>query len=385
MKKIISIAILSIIKSVSFIFVITTSLMTFSVQAIECEFTKLFNENVAIPVIGPGLSTIGEDVPIGKVLYRQDYRIGKTTSIGCTVNDDEDIGKIMRLFTKAEVISTPSGIATRMGDKDIFPTNVSGIGAAFYLSGPAMNYSSFPFISEKTYELTYGTTTSGLNLFSKVVIELIKTGPIESGVQQIESSSFPVFQISSGLNSPISLSNNFLKLSFIGTTTMHTKTCQLVTSNIAVNLNNHAVSEFTSPGTATAWKDFDIVLKGCPPFYGYGNYTFNERTNILSGSNTENVISIGFKSVNGTIEDNPYLAKIDSGPNAATGVGIELAQKNISGSIPLDGTGVFDLPSLQQEDNASYIISLKARYVQTDSKVNSGIANGSVVFTITYL
>ncbi|QGN39155.1 fimbrial protein [Klebsiella oxytoca] len=365
-------------------------IFTSQAQAVFCEFSSLITNDISIPVIGLGISTASEDVPVGKVLYSQTYTPALNTvrSISCTVSDEEAVAGLS--FTKHEyvkftTISTPSGPAIKSGGQDIFPTNISGVGAIFYISGINPNYTSFPSVWDDSYTIGIGTSSRTMTMFNRVKIELIKTGPIPAGYQQVEGSSFPTFQISSGLYSPTPMNNVFVNLNFVGSTTIHTKTCQLATANIDVNLGNHAVGDFTSPGTVTEWKDFDIVLQGCPPFYGYGNYTYNGRTDELTGSNADNVISIGLQSANGVIEGNPSLAKLDAGTNAATGIGIELSQRNISGSIPLDGSGGFNLTNLTQQDNATYTIPLKARYVQSDANVTAGPANGSVVFTITYL
>lgn len=374
-------------RTLSCFFFALTCIFTTPAQAIQCEFSDLFTENVSIPVVGLGISTVGEDVPVGKVLYSQEYStISKYTSYACTVNV-EDMGHVpysMNTYATVEVMSTPSGPANRVNGKDVFPTNVPGIGAVFYTSGSNIDVSSFPDTWEHTHSISYGTLTQGLGQLSRVKIELIKTGPIPAGTQQVQGASFPSFRFSAGSNSPFVVNNVFVNLNFIGTTTVHTKTCQLATSNIEVNLGNHAVSDFTSSGTTTEWKDFDIILKDCPPFYGYGDYRYLERLDLLTGSNSENTVAIGFRSANGVIEGNPLLAKLDSGTNAATGVGIELSQRNISGSIPLDGSGGFNLSNLPQQDNATYTIPLKARYVQADTNVTAGPANGSIIFTITY-
>lgn len=363
-------------------------IFTSQAQALHCEFTDLFTENVSIPVVGIGISTVGEDVPVGKVLYSQDYTtISKYTNYACTVTiaDMSNGPYMMNTYATAEVISTPSGPANRVNGKDVFPTNVPGIGAIFYTNGSNFDVSSFPDTWERTTSLGYGTLTQGLGQLSGVKIELIKTGPIPVGTQQVQGASFPSFRFSSGSNSPFVVNHVFVNLNFTGTTTVHTKTCQLATSNIEVNLGNHAVSDFTTPGTVTEWKDFDIVLKDCPPFYGYSDYRYMESIDYLSGSNSENTVAIEFRSANGVIEGNPDLAKLDNGTGSATGVGIELSQRNISGSIPLDGSGGFNLTNLTQQDNATYTIPLKARYVQSDTNVTAGPANGSVIFTITYL
>lgn len=365
---------------------LTVSLFSVQAQALECGFEKIFTETISIPVIGPGIATAGEDVPVGKVLYRQAFNASaRTTGFACTVNTSDVSGPYkMNTYTTTEVTSTPSGPPVRNGIDDVFPTNIPGIGVVITIINSTFS-SSFPASWEYTTSINYGTTSMGLGQFSRGEIEFIKTGPIAPGVQQIQAASLPTFRVVSGSNSPFVMSNVFINLNFTGTTTVHTKTCQLATSDIQVNLGSHEVSGFDSPGKSTEWKNFDIILQGCPPFYGYGDYTFSESSGRLTGSSTDNVASIVFRSANGVVEGNPSLAKLDDGVRAATGVGIELSRRDISGSIAMDGSGGFNLPNLPKEDNATYTIPLKARYVQTDTTVKPGPANGSVVFTITYL
>lgn len=365
---------------------LAAGLFSVQAQALECGFDQIFTETVSIPVIGPGIATAGEDVPVGKVLYRQAFNASpRSTSFSCTVNTSDVSGPYsMNTYTITEVTSTPSGPPLRNGIDDVFPTNIPGIGVVITIINSSFS-SSFPASWEHTTSINYGTTTMGLGQFSRGEIEFIKTGPIAPGVQQIQAASLPTFRVVSGSNSPFVMSNVFINLNFTGTTTVHTKTCQLATSDIQVNLGSHDTSGFNSPGKATEWKDFDIVLQGCPPFYGYGNYTLSESSGRLTGSSTDNVASIVFRSASGVVDGNASLAKLDYGVGAATGVGIELSRRDISGSIAMDGSGGFNLPNLPKEDNATYTIPLKARYVQTDTTVKPGPANGSVVFTITYL
>jgi len=111
-------------------------------QAVTCEFANLFNENLTFPVVGPGISTVGEDVPVGKVLYASRFMSkGYSTGYACTVTDMEQ--PMMNAFNRVEVIATPSGAPTRSGGKDIFPTNVPGIGAIFYISGSLYKNAAF--------------------------------------------------------------------------------------------------------------------------------------------------------------------------------------------------------------------------------------------------
>ncbi|MFV8867843.1 fimbrial protein [Serratia fonticola] len=361
------------------------ALTVLQAQAVTCEFTKLFHENVTIPVVGPGMSTVGENAPIGKVLYAgQLWGKGYSTIYRCTITTPEPEKAVMHTYNKVEVIATPSGVPTRSGDKDIFPTNVPGIGAIFYVSGSLFNNAAFPGVWEDTIAFSWGTVGQGLGQLGTVNVELVKTGPIAAGTQQVLGSSFPTFQISSGSKSPFVVDHVFVTLNFSGATTMYTKTCQLAKSVIDVDLGTHQRSDFTGVGSVTKWEDFDITLKDCPPFVGYGEYYHMELTGDTFGSSEPNQVAISFNSVHGVVENNSLLAKLESGPNSAAGIGIELSERNATSSINLDGTGGFNLQNLPTQDGSSYVIPLKARYVQYETNVKAGIANGATVFTITY-
>nr|WP_181375071.1 fimbrial protein [Pectobacterium carotovorum] len=351
-------------------------------QAVTCETTSDmgFNLMVDIPLIGSAISTIGEDVPVGGEIYSINYIIPTNPTIHYSCDSDADL----RINYKNEAISMPSGGPVNSGQDSIYPTNIPGIGVKFAIRGANFNPSQFPFNSTIEFSATEHSILV-LRPMQIVVFKFIKTGPIEqTAARQILASSLPTFQISLDSQSPYVDYRVVGTIRFSGEIAIHTKTCQLATSDIRVNLGNHEVNSFDGAGKATEWKGFDIVLKGCPPFYGYGNYRTNPSSGIVSGSNIDNAVALTFRSVNGVVDNNPKLAKIDSGVNAATGVGIELSRGDIDDSISLDGSKGFNMPNLLQEDNANYTIPLKARYVQTDATVKPGPANGSVTFTITY-
>lgn len=377
----------SIIRNITAIFLICV--FASSARAATCGFTELFYEDFSTPILGPAISTVGEDVPVGKVLYKSRYQANtRVTAYACTFTvEDLEAGfkSPMNTYTKYEVISTPSGPATRAGGRDVFPTNVPGIGAVITLMTASGYISEYPGLWEYTTSpIGWGTMTQGLGQFSYIDLELIKTGPIPPGTQQVIGAALPTFQVTSGSKLPFTASHVFATINFGGNTTMYTKTCQLATPDIDVDLGQHPVTDFNGPGTVTGWKNFDIVLRDCPPFYGYGNYTYREFSGETINKSTDNEVNIRFVSANGTIDGNPLLAKINQEISAARGVGIELSQRESSESIALDGSGGLPLLNLSKDDNATYTIPLKARYVQTESVVGAGKANGSVVFTITY-
>ena len=372
---------------------VLTTLISPSVKAYTCEFTDLFTRNETREILGLNISTVGEDVPVGKVLYRTEVSRDLIRSgYYCGIKSPSDLPAVedpdpyYNVYNILEVASIPSGAPTNSGGRDIFPTNVPGIGVTFAISGALYESTQFPaeWRNEKI-SIIWGAVVQGFGVLSTVTIELVKTGPIPPGTQQVMGSSFPTFRVRAGSTHPQVIENTFLNLSFGGTTTMFTKTCQLATANIDVDLGKHEVQTFDGVGSGSPWKDFDIVLKDCPPFYGYGDYRYKDWTTPqLTGANTPNDVAISFRSANGVVDGNPNLAKLKEGPGTAAGVGIEVAQRTLSTSIPLDGTGGFTLENLPKEENTTYTIPLKARYVQSEPTVQAGLANGAVEFTITY-
>lgn len=352
-----------------------------SAQATSCELTSKYgwNLNHDIPFVGSGLSTVGEDLSIGETIYSSTHAKTKGMYIYYEC-DDTDTAIV---YSRVEAISTPYGAPIVSGDQAIYPTNVPGIGVTFEIETVNSLATTFPHNWEDSLYVSLNSIIT-LNPLKKVAFKLIKTGVINTiDTQQVLASSFPTFRITIGAKAPTADEKIASTINFNGSMILHTKTCQISTPQISVDLGTHDIAEFKKPGASTDWEYFDIRLINCPPFYGYSNYKVSS-TGKESGTITPNKVNFGFKSYYGTVQDNPRLANIESTPNSASGIGIELSQKNESISIMLDGSSGFDLQNLNTDDNATYIIPMKARYVQYDSHVKGGLANGAVAFTVTY-
>lgn len=360
-------------------------LASFQTQAYKCDYSPFFHDNLTIPVIGSGMSTVGEDVPVGQVLYSTTFlRAVREISRTCQEEPNDDMATLpkVNLYSMVEAISMPAGTPITQNDKSIFPTNVPGVGVSFDLNVLPVNGSKFPAYWEK--DVLPGSFSEAIKPLTIVRLNIIKTGKISPGTHQILGSSFPTFQIIVGSKYPYVFEQPFVTLSFSGATTMYTKTCQLATSVVDVNLGTHQRSDFTGVGSTGPWESFDILLKDCPAFVGYGTYLYDEDKQLTFGSNTENQVGITFNSIHGVVANNPLLANLESGPDSATGIGIELAERNSANSLKLDGTASFPLKNLPTIDGSDYVIPLKARYVQYEDSVKAGKANGAAVFTITY-
>ena len=217
-----------------------------------------------------------------------------------------------------------------------------------------------------------------------VTFKLVKTGSVDnSASQKVDASSFPVIQIIVGVKGFQPKEEIVHTIRFGGQLTLYTKTCQLVNTDINVDLGSHMLSDFNGVSSASQWKNFDITLKNCPPFKGYGMYSskFGELT---GGSIKDNEVNIKFNSAYGSVPGNNYLAMIESKQGSAEGIGIELSRRDESLGIAMDGSGGFDLKQLITDGSTLINIPLKARYVQYDEDIKPGSANSAMVFTITY-
>lgn len=366
--------------------------MSLQAHAYTCEFTNPYHDNLILPVIGPGFSTVGEDVPVGQVIYTTRMVIGAKYGdnlLKCEVSEEEWNGGVKDLnlnitsYRRIETISTPSGMPAISGSSAIYPTNVPGIGATITILSDKTT-STFPYYSESSKAMVLGTQENSFNMITRVELRLIKTGPIAPGTQQVLGADLPTFKVTGGLTSPYVMENEFYTISFSGVMTMYTRTCQLSSSVIDVSLGTYQRTDFTGAGSVSQWTDFDIMLRDCPAFVGYVSSTYQLTTEKETFTNTNNQVKIAFNSVHGVVDTNPLLAKLENNPTAAKGIAIEVADRNSGTSIYLDGSEGLSLQNLPTVDGSSYTIPLKARYVQYESTIQAGTANGAAVFTITY-
>ncbi|EAT6372294.1 type 1 fimbrial protein [Salmonella enterica] len=124
-----------------------------------------------------------------------------------------------------------------------------------------------------------------------------------------------------------------------------------------VDLGNVSKSAINgSVGIKAAPTKFSLKLTSCP--------------STISGATVK---------FDGTADnDNQDLLMLDNEAGVATGVGIEIADKNGS-TIPLH-TASMNYPLVEGENSLDFI----ARYVSTKSSVTTGPANGTSQFTINY-
>lgn len=364
-----------------------SGLFSGAAQATPCELTSEygFNKQDVIPVLGTGISTVGEDLPVGSVIYKSTDNIfpglNKALKYRCP---DKEIEEDIFIYRRLEVIAQPSGTPTISGGQAIYPTNIPGVGVVFTFKsfvGPLV--SVFPNYVEMWF-IIHKDMTVNIQPLQTIEFKLVKTGSVDNtSNQKLDASLFPVFRVIVGIRGSEPIEKVVHTVRFSGQLTLYTKTCQLVNTDNNVDLGSHMLSDFNGVSSASQWKNFDITLKDCPPFKGYGTYIgkFGE---VTSGKVKDNEVNIKFNSAYGPVPGNNYLAMIESKPGSAEGVGIELSRRDNSFGIAMDGSGGFDLKELITDGSTLINIPLKARYVQYDEKIKPGSANSAVVFTITY-
>lgn len=320
-----------------------------------------------------GQISVGPDVPVGKVIYRQTINIMKNRLpyvVGCDTYP-------VRKFYKYTALPLPASSVKAEGiNGTVYETGLKGIGIVFWFSGNAFPTSALLC----GVSACIGTTGEGaVSDFS-----LVKTGPVQPG--EIIASNLPSVEYTVGVSETDSVP--VVKLSFIGSVSISVPSCQIEKTNDVVFLGRHNINEFNGKGTSTQWKDASIRLINCPYFYGNTSYTSDaagtfDGATINAGSYPlQNSWSLKITSGNGVIDSERGIIAISNTEESAGGLGIQLANSpddsaylnltsNYTGAIPADGS-------------SSVTIPLFARYIQTGDAIKAGTANGFVSYLLEY-
>ncbi|MFN3071206.1 fimbrial protein [Serratia sp. J2] len=352
-------------------------------------FTGFPGENAVLNIAGT--ISVGEDVPVGTVLYKATYKAAVPSGVHC-VSQESYTGQQIKLPFVDDVSSAPlpivPGVLNPVGGI-VYQTNVPGIGVSL------SDYAKYPHqLSNNGFpgEIGGGGTISGG--YMQVYITLIKTGNFDAG--SVNGITFPT--ASRTYTIPTEEPQHTFKgfpiqtnsLRFSGQIQVVKSTCKVVTENIVVPLGNYKVSQFNRKGSATEWKDASIKLVGCsnasPAYYSNKNTSIaitGGGTLPLGVKDVSNRITFMISPAAGVIDASTGLIQLTSSSNSASGIGIQIGYSG-SGTVrvlKLSAETDFTPPVMQ----ATMQIPLLARYYQTENTVTPGVANGAVVYTINYL
>lgn len=349
--------------------------------AINCMPSPVYPMETATPSINVATSYTGEDIPVGSTIYR--VRAVSQGHVG--INCDAAFSLDAYTTISNEPYGPPVNINTQaFGTGPVYPTNINGVGVGVTVGNQLVS-SANPILSYRFIRDSAGDY--GSNAYFDIA--LIKTGPIASG-SVVNVSSFPNVSyripVAAGYTGlPVRL----LDMSFSGSVNFLTSTC--TTPDVVVDMGQYEVSKyFKGSGSYTPWKDASIALQNCPTFSGYHSDSTKQQT-MGSGANTgitrtANIFTVHLVPRN-TVTGN--VINVDSGADAATGVGIQLGYTNdadtnltIPQTIWAPGT-TWDSRA-PTDGRLTVKIPLAARYYQYASEVTPGKANSKVEFQIDY-
>lgn len=330
-------------------------------------------------VLQAGNLTVGSHLPVGSVIYRQRiYKSAMTLSAECTPVPSLVLRAAKYMVTPLPQASAATGIYR---DK-AYETGVPGIAAAVAFG--VRFHVVIPYLSDGGTVCTNGCTVNDLEVLQSAELVLIKTGNTAAGT--IQGADLPTIGL--GLGTSLTDISPLLEFGFTGSINIVSRTCE--TPDINVDMGTRKVSEFSGVNTGTPWKDFEIQLNNCPAFYGRfptsGPQMGSDGSVISTGTRIANAIGYRLDPNQTPIDASKGVMKLDAAAEgstaAASGVGLQIADQNEApvALATLKASGI--VPTAN--DGANYTIPLKARYLQTESKVTGGPANATAVFTINY-
>ncbi|ODN20022.1 fimbrial protein [Klebsiella pneumoniae] len=222
---------------------------------------------------------------------------------------------------------------------NIYNTNVPGVGIRL------TNTSSGKVLP---YDQSVGANVYIYIGGDGIKAELIKTGDITGGT------------LDSGMLARASVANQFYfaNVTLNGTNTITSESCSVTTNPVNVPLGDHDKSEFSGPGSATAWQTFNINLSCIQ----------GARINVRIDATADSDAGV------------PGVIKLDSDPVNASGVGVQLWYRYEDSPVQFGQERYY----YTSPSGGNEYVQLQARYYQTTQSITAGKANATATFTLTY-
>ncbi|EMO6445569.1 fimbrial protein [Raoultella planticola] len=343
-----------------------------------------------------GIISVGEDTPVGTVVYRAQLW-ANNMGLDCRASADESIvGTTIYLPTRVEAISTPTsvvpGVTAPSTSEVVYETNVPGIGVSVTAAG------KMPYVWQTAFFRPKYATGGGGNYgatFGRFEVQLIKTGPVSPGI--INAINFPQVKVTfitptvpaelTFIGFPVPYST----VSYNGTIQIVNSTCRTEVADKVVDLGSHMVEEIkNAPLQATTWTDASLRLIGCqftPGFYNSKNtsiYHIGGTSNVGQGTPNANTVRLSLSASTSVIDSLNGIIALTPAADSATGIGIQIGVKEGTEIKPFNfnTNGVVFTPS--SSESQSLEIPIFARYSATSSTITPGKANGAVVYTLNY-
>lgn len=306
-----------------------TSVIMFSLPVMvwaSCAFT------------GGATSEISGYVTFGNVSVQRDAPIGSVlaTATTGTYNGGQAIAGCSESWTYRWELSKWSSLSS-LGNK-VYNTNIAGVGLRL------TNTASGKLLP---YDQSMGTGSVIINA-DGIKAELIKTGDITGGT------------LDTGMLARASVANQFYfaNVTLNGTNTITSESCSVTTNPVNVPLGDHDKSEFSGPGTGTAWQTFNINL----------SCVQGARINVRIDATADSDAGV------------PGVIKLDSDPVNASGVGVQVWYRYEDSPVQFGQERYY----YTSPSGGNEYVQLQARYYQTTQNVTAGKANATATFTLSY-
>lgn len=288
---------------------------------------------------------LNPNIPDGKVIYE-------------TISSYAGLSSLTKVNCTGGLGTSPRTGVGSTGPFNTYKTSIPGIGLRFSTSDPSApaNIKGFWPLS-----VNYGTQTS-IDIYTypySIKVELVKIGEIKAG------------GTISGEVAAAYFKGTFKFVSYVVTPAAQIQlaipTCKVTTPSIGVFLGNVSASSFKGVGQTSAAVPLNISLTCSGGATGVNANVFVTLTDQARPSNVSNTLSlnaastakgVGIQVLNGT-------TVINYGPDSNV-----VGNKN-QWKAGTTANGVFNIP-------------LMARYVQTETTVKPGSANGRATFTMSY-
>ena len=288
-------------------------------------------------------SGVSSEVPgyisFGNVAVQRDAAVGSVIATATTgaYNGGNTIAGCSEAWTYRWELSK-WGTLSSLGS-NIYNTNVPGVGIRL------TNTSSGKVLP---YDQSVGANVYIYIGGDGIKAELIKTGDITGGT------------LDSGMLARASVANQFYfaNVTLNGTNTITSESCSVTTNPVNVPLGDHDKSEFSGPGSATAWQTFNINLSCIQ----------GARINVRIHATADSDAGV------------PGVITLDSDPVNASGVGVQLWYRYEDSPVQFGQERYY----YTSPSGGNEYVQLQARYYQTTQSITAGKANATATFTLTY-
>lgn len=272
-------------------------------------------------------SGVSSEVPgyisFGNVAVQRDAAVGSVIATATTgaYNGGNTIAGCSEAWTYRWELSK-WGTLSSLGS-NIYNTNVPGVGIRL------TNTSSGKVLP---YDQSVGANVYIYIGGDGIKAELIKTGDITGGT------------LDSGMLARASVANQFYfaNVTLNGTNTITSESCSVTTNPVNVPLGDHDKSEFSGPGSATAWQTFNINLSCIQ----------GARINVRIDATADSDAGV------------PGVIKLDSDPVNASGVGVQLWYRYEDSPVQFGQERYY----YTSPSGGNEYVQLQARYYQTTQR-----------------